>query len=103
MLADFLKGTGHIGKAHAIRREELARVLGVSVREVKALAESERLAGRFVCYSPDAKTGGIYLAANDAERRDLMDQIERECLRRLRQRSALKRAMTNRGQLDLFA
>jgi hypothetical protein len=91
-LVTYLRARAHIGKARAIRRNDLAAALGISVRDVKAHAEQARLAGTAVCYSTSATNGGLYLAANEQEVEEALRKLERLALSILRERSALKRA-----------
>lgn len=91
-----------VGKENAIRRGTVAAGMGVSIRAVRRLAEEARKAGEFICYSTDSDGGGLYLAETDEERLDLMHQIRSECVRRLAQYSALRRALRGRGQRKLF-
>jgi hypothetical protein len=101
-LLDYLAARGHIGRANAAKRRDVAEALGVSIREVREYAEAARNAGKFVGYSTASAAGGLFLAANDAERLELIGQIRETCLNRLRQYSALKRALANQYQRTLF-
>ena len=101
-LTETLKAIGAVGKAKAVKRAVLAADLGVPIREVRAQAEDARLRGEFVCYSTSNVDGGIYLAATDDERMAVIALIRNESVRRLRQYSALRRAIRGRGQGSLF-
>ncbi len=105
-LADFLKLNGYWGVEHAIRREDVARRMRTSVREVKHMAEEARLAGVPILYSTDKKRGGIFLAKTEAEIEDGIERMNRMALSILRERGALRRALKERlaklAQRDLF-
>lgn len=92
-LSEFLKSRGKVGKANAMPREDVAAWLEISVREVKNLAQEERLAGVPIAYSTDSKTGGIFLAETPEEIEALLGKIQRLALSLLRERSALKRKL----------
>lgn len=102
LLVDFLNARGVHGKARAIKRKDVAAALDLSIREVREMAEAARNAGLFVAYSTDSARGGLFLAANDAERMEIVGQIRETCLKRLRQYSALKRALIGQHQRTLF-
>jgi hypothetical protein len=95
-----LKAVGIVGLANAVRRDELAAIIGISGRALRAVCEEARLAGHFVAFSV-ASPGGIFLCATDAERDELLRQITDTCRHRLRQRGALRRALRSRGQMSL--
>lgn len=97
-LVDFLFEKGIVGKERACRRSVVAALMAIRVRELKKLAESARLDGHFVGYSQSSEEGGIYLAATDEEREELFHKIRGECLRRLKQYTALKRSLKDRHQ-----
>lgn len=101
-LVGFLKANGFIGKEQAVRRAKLSAMMNLTIRAIRALAEEARNAGEFICYSTDSDGGGIFLAATDDERMKLIGKIRDECARRLRQYSALRRALRDRGQTKLF-
>lgn len=92
-LVKFLETHGHRGWGRAIKREDLAGWLSVSVRAVKHMAEDARLAGIPLLYSTDATAGGLYLAETDREIEDGIDKLTRLAVSILRERRALKRAL----------
>ena len=106
-LTDFLKLNHHWGEAHAIRRDDVARRLRISVREVKHMAQEARLGGTPLLYSTDAKAGGLYLAKTEAEVEAGIEKMKRLAISILRERSALRRALKERRakleQAELFA
>lgn len=91
---------GALGVARAVKRDDLARRLHVSGRELRSLCEEARLAGWFIGYSTKSP-GGIYAADTDDERMAIIEQISATCRHRLRQRSALRRSLRARGQKHL--
>lgn len=101
-LTIYLRAKGHTGEAKAIKRIDLARALGTSIREVRALAEEARLAGEFVGYSTHSRRGGIYLAETSDERMGIYRRVRAECIHRLRQHRSLRRALMNLHQGELF-
>jgi len=106
-LVEFLERHGHRGWGRAIRREDLAGWLSVSVRAVKHMAEDARLAGIPLLYSTDAKAGGLYLAETEREIEDGIDKLTRLAVSILRERRALKLALKEQRakvqQRELFA
>ena len=101
VLIRFLENSGAIGKGKAMRRATIAGALGVPIREVRELAEAARLHGEFVCYST-ASNGGLYLPANDDEKMGQIARLRAECVRRLRQYSALRRGLRTQHNGRLF-
>lgn len=105
-LVDFLKLNQHWGAVKAIRREEVARRMKTSIREVKHMAEEARLEGIPILYSTNKNRGGIFISKNEAEIEAGIDKMKRMALTLLRERSALKRALVKRRekveQSDLF-
>lgn len=100
-LIDLMIDKGIVGKDNAVRRSVLAALLAVTVRNLREMCESARLSGHFIGYSSSADDGGIYLASTDEEREEMFQKIRGECIRRLRQYSALKRSMVDRNQSRL--
>ncbi len=105
-LVDFLQLNQHWGAAQAIRREDVAKRMRISVRDVKHMAEEARLDGIPVLYSTNKKRGGIFITADAAETEAGIEKMKRMALTLLRERSALKRALKERQekmeQSDLF-
>jgi hypothetical protein len=101
-LVVYLRTRGHLGAGNAIRRKDLADALNVSIRSIRVLAEEARNAGEFVSYSTDSEKGGLFLASTDDEKVSIVAQIRSTCQNRLRQYSALKRALLDRHQRHLF-
>ena len=105
-LVDFLKLNQRWGVAAAIRREDVAKRMRTSVRDVKHMAEDARLAGVPILYSTVKRVGGIYLAETEQEIEDGIEKMKRLAISILRERSALKRALKERQakveQRDLF-
>lgn len=105
-LVDFLKLNHRWGAVQAIPREEVAKRMRTSVREVKHMAEEARLAGVPILYSTHSKRGGIFLAHNEAEIETGIEMLNRLALSILRERGALRRALKDRRakieQRDLF-
>ena len=97
-LTAFLRGRGWVGRSHAIRRQVVASCMGISVREVKKLAEEARLKGTPLLYSTDSRRGGIYLAENEAEIQGGIDKMTRLAVSILRERRALKLALKKRQE-----
>ena len=97
-LVGYLKFYGNVGRERSWRRENLAKGMGISVRQVKKMAEEARLAGVPILYNTDSRRGGIYLAENDDEVQDGIDKMTRLALSLLRERSALKRALKKRRE-----
>ena len=75
-LVDFLKLNQRWGVVHAIRREDVAKRMRTSVREVKHMAEEARLSGVPILYSTHSKRGGIYLAADVSEIENGIDKAD---------------------------
>lgn len=100
-LVTFLKLNQRWGVVHAIRREEVAKRMRTSVREVKHMAEEARLAGVPILYSTHKSRGGIFLAGTEAEIEDGIEKMTRMALTILRERSALRRALNaRRGKVE---
>lgn len=104
-LVMWLDINGQRGKRNAVRRVDVAAALAISIRDVRELAEESRLMAdpRFiVCFSTNAKNGGIYLADGADDISEMKAQVRRECLKRLRQYKALKLALAKINQRTLF-
>ncbi len=95
-LVEFLKLNHRWGVIQAVRREDVAEQMRVSVREVKHMAEEARLAGVPIMYSTHSKRGGIFLASNEAEIENGIDKLTRLAVSILRERRALKLALKER-------
>jgi hypothetical protein len=99
----FLKDRGHIGRANAIGRVEVARRMETSVRDVTQWGRDSRdncTDGRYfdvVCFSKDGKSGGIFLAANDDEVLAVGLRQKREAFVLLVQLKKLLRALSIKG------
>lgn len=104
VLVELLKCSKYKGKAHAISRDDVAKLLGVSVRLVRAMAEESRMSGDpagVVGYSSKRDSSGLYLCATVDEIAEVRDKVRRESLRRLEQLKMLDAAIAKVGQLAL--
>lgn len=111
-LVDLLRNQGCWGPKKSLSRDTIARWLDKrDVREVKSLAEANRLSGELpvVAYSSRRGKSGYYLTEDPDEIEALRLKIFRECRKRLRQvkslRTSRQRAETKDGvgQRTLFA
>ena len=71
MISDYLLE----GAENAQTAQDLARLLGISSREITATIGKERLAGKPICASSGANPG-YYLAANRQEMKDFCRNLE---------------------------
>jgi hypothetical protein len=102
-LVMWLREQGHVGERRAIGRKDVARRMGVTVREVTGWGNSSREGaadGRFgnvVCFSKKGKEGGLFLAANDDELLEVGYRLRREGFTLMKQLKAVKRALSIQG------
>lgn len=97
-LPGYLKFCGAVGRGHSLKRERLAKQMGISVRRVKKMAEEARLAGIPILYNTDPRRGGLYLAETEREIEDGIEKLTRFAVSILRERRALKLALKKRRE-----
>jgi biotin operon repressor len=83
-----------VGRNQAVKASVLATVLGCSVRDVQAAVESLRRSGVIVGASRDNQSGGLYLPADDAERREAVDRFRRTAMDHILTYQAMRRAFS---------
>lgn len=98
-LGEYLHKIGAVDKYSAIPRRKIALDLGVSIRELKKLAERSRLGGERPVVSYCGR--GYFGTTDRKEVANLSAKIRRECLNRLRQLRGLKGILAE-GQMELF-
>lgn len=96
-LTELLRSKGYVGEKNPLGREDAARLLGCTVREVQRLAqlsrESKNLGDDVVFYTSAGKKKGLFVPAqiDDVDALDkAIRKIRRECITRYRQYRALK-------------
>lgn len=96
----WLREQGHVGERQAIGRKEVARRMGVTVREVTHWGNESRenaADGKFgdvICFSKKGKSGGLFLASTDDELLDVGYRLRREGFTLMKQLKAVKRALS---------